>query len=74
MQLLDELGKELEDMRKYRTEMELGSNASSGSKAESPGHYRELQQEIYKLKKVHLMSLCISAESPKLSLFIRNGS
>ncbi|XP_025086872.1 rab11 family-interacting protein 3-like isoform X2 [Pomacea canaliculata] len=50
-QLLDELGKELEDMRKYRTEMELGSNASSGSKAESPGHYRELQQEIYKLKK-----------------------
>ncbi|KAK7501285.1 hypothetical protein BaRGS_00007410 [Batillaria attramentaria] len=49
-QLLDELGKELEDLRRYKIEVETGVRSPSGNISELPGRYMDLQQEIHKLK------------------------
>ncbi|KAK7111662.1 rab11 family-interacting protein 4B-like isoform X1 [Littorina saxatilis] len=49
-QLLDELGKELEELRKYKIEVETGVRSPSGSLAELPGRYQDLQGEIHQLK------------------------
>lgn len=49
-QLLDELGKELEELRKYKIEVETGVRSPSGNISELPGRYMDLQQEIHKLK------------------------
>ncbi|XP_059146652.1 rab11 family-interacting protein 4B-like isoform X2 [Physella acuta] len=49
-QLLDEMGKELEELRRYRIDMENGARSPSGSISELPGRYRDLQNEIHKLK------------------------
>ncbi|XP_076447146.1 rab11 family-interacting protein 4-like isoform X2 [Babylonia areolata] len=49
-QLLDELGKELEELRKYKIEVETGVRSPSGNISELPGRYQELQGEIHKLK------------------------
>ena len=57
-QLLDELGKELEELRKYKIEIETGARSPSGSISELPGRYQDLQSEIHKLKEVsHLHSI-----------------
>ncbi|BFZ18041.1 hypothetical protein BsWGS_21083 [Bradybaena similaris] len=47
-QLLDEMGKELEELRRYKIEHE--GRSPSGSISELPGRYRDLQNEIHKLK------------------------
>ena len=54
-QLLDELGKELEELRKYKIDVETGVRAPSGSISELPGRYQDLQGEIHKLKEVRLV-------------------
>ncbi|KAL8573600.1 hypothetical protein ACOMHN_007153 [Nucella lapillus] len=50
-QLVDELGKELEDLRRYRQEIETGVRLPGTSGPELPGRYLELQDEIHKLQK-----------------------
>lgn len=50
-QLVDELGKELEDLRRYKQEIETGVRLPGTSGPELPGRYLELQDEIHKLKK-----------------------
>uniref|UniRef100_A0A0B6ZQZ4 EF-hand domain-containing protein n=1 Tax=Arion vulgaris TaxID=1028688 RepID=A0A0B6ZQZ4_9EUPU len=47
-QLLDEMGKELEELRRYKIEHE--GRSPSGSITELPGRYKDLQNEIHKLK------------------------
>ncbi|RUS90433.1 hypothetical protein EGW08_001774 [Elysia chlorotica] len=51
-QLLDEMGKELEDLRRYKLEIENGSRVpgSGGVPSELPARYTDLQREIHKLK------------------------
>ncbi|KAH9489893.1 hypothetical protein Btru_044515, partial [Bulinus truncatus] len=49
-QLLNEMEKELDELRKYRMEVETGSRSPSGSISELPGRYRDLQSEIHKLR------------------------
>ncbi|KAK3767877.1 hypothetical protein RRG08_059207 [Elysia crispata] len=51
-QLLDEMGKELDDLRRYKLEIENGSRVpgSGGGTAELPARYTDLQREIHKLK------------------------
>ncbi|GFO39264.1 Rab11 family-interacting protein 4, partial [Plakobranchus ocellatus] len=51
-QLLDEMGKELEDLRHYKLEVENGTRVpgSKGDTAELPARYTDLQREIHKLK------------------------
>ncbi|KAL8593318.1 hypothetical protein ACOMHN_009971 [Nucella lapillus] len=49
-QLLDELGKELEELRKYKIEVETGMRSPSGNISELPVRYQDLQGEIHKLK------------------------
>ncbi|XP_012939801.1 rab11 family-interacting protein 4B [Aplysia californica] len=51
-QLLDEMGKELEDLRRYKIDVEAGTRSPSGSISELPGRYHDLQNEIHKLKEV----------------------
>lgn len=49
-QLLDEMGKELEELRRYKREHE--GKSPRGSISELPGRYRDLQNEIQKLREV----------------------
>lgn len=49
-QLLDELGKELDELRKYKIEVESGARTPSGSVSYFPRQYQDLQSEIHKLK------------------------
>lgn len=50
-QLLDELGKELEDLRRYKIEHET-FQGRKGSVGDLPARYQDLQAELQKLKEV----------------------
>ncbi|XP_013066260.1 rab11 family-interacting protein 4B-like isoform X3 [Biomphalaria glabrata] len=49
-QLLSEMEKELDELRRYRMEVETGARSPTGSISELPGRYRDLQNEIHKLR------------------------
>ena len=49
---MDELGRELEELRRYKIDVETGVRSPSGSISELPGRYQDLQSEIHKLKEV----------------------
>lgn len=53
-QLLDELGKELEELRKYKIDHELNQSPRprNNSMADLPGRYQALNSEVNRLKEV----------------------
>jgi hypothetical protein len=51
-QLLDELGKELDELRKYKIENEHVNRCRSPSITELPCRYKELESQIKSLKMV----------------------
>ena len=54
LQLLDELGKELEELRKYKIDQELNQSPRprNNSMADLPGRYQALNSEVNRLKEV----------------------
>ena len=56
-QLLEELGKELEELRRYKMEVETGTRSPQDSVSEAPGRYDELHGEIHRLKEVSVLVL-----------------
>ncbi|XP_071106020.1 rab11 family-interacting protein 4B-like isoform X3 [Haliotis cracherodii] len=52
-QLLDELGKELEDLRRYKIEHET-FQGRKGSVGDLPARYQDLQAELQKLKEMYM--------------------
>ncbi|XP_046574524.1 rab11 family-interacting protein 4B-like isoform X2 [Haliotis rubra] len=52
-QLLDELGKELEDLRRYKIEQET-FQGRKGSVGDLPARYQDLQTELQKLKEMYM--------------------
>lgn len=55
------MGKELEELRRYKIDHE--GRSPSGSISELPGRYRDLQNEIHKLKEVSVHFLFIKLTS-----------
>lgn len=55
-QLLDELGKELEELRKYKIDHELNQSPRprNNSMADLPGRYQALNSEVNRLKEVSI--------------------
>lgn len=63
-QLLDELGKELEELRKYKIDHELNQSPRprNNSMADLPGRYQALNSEVNRLKEV---SICrVDTDNP----------
>ena len=50
------MGKELDELRKYKIDMESGVRTPGGNVSHLPQHYEELQSEIHKLKEVSIVN------------------
>ncbi|XP_064624961.1 rab11 family-interacting protein 4-like isoform X2 [Lineus longissimus] len=62
-ELLDELGKELDELRKYKIENERANRCRSPSITELPSRYKELETQIKSLK---TENTCLREESDEL--------